>query len=152
MPRWVFESACVRVLAGSGLLGPRQPSHEVTMRRIGLAVVLAISLLAPLALEAQQAGKVYRIGFLGLSSAEDYAPNIQAFRQGLRDLGYEEGKTISIEYRWAQGREERLPALAAELVRLNPAVLVTQATPAIRAPHHPTTTIPTLMPLTHAPV
>ena len=69
------------------------------MRLIGLAVIFTFSLiLAPLAAEAQ-AGKVYRIGFLGVSSAADYAANLQAFRQGLRDLGYEEGKNISIEYR-----------------------------------------------------
>jgi putative ABC transport system substrate-binding protein len=123
------------------------------MRLIGLAVVLTFSLLlAPLAAEAQQAGKVYRIGFLGLSSAEDYATNLQAFRRGLRDLGYEEGKSISIEYRWAQGRDERLPALAAELVRLNPAVLVTHATPGIQAAQQATTTIPIVMGVSADPV
>jgi ABC-type uncharacterized transport system substrate-binding protein len=131
---------------------PRPRQTEVTLRRIGLAIVVAISLLAPLALEAQQAEKVYRIGFLGLSSAEDYATNLQAFRQGLRDLGYEEGKTISIEYRWAQGRDERLPALAAELVRLNPAVLVTHASPGIRAAQRATTTIPIVMGVSADPV
>jgi len=70
------------------------------MRRIGLAVVLALT-LAPLAIEGQQAAKVYRIGFLGLSSATDYAPNLESFRQGLGDLGYEEGRNILIDYRWA---------------------------------------------------
>ena len=88
------------------------------MRRIGLAVVLTLSLaLAPLAGKAQP-GKVYRIGFLGLPSAADTPELVAAFRHGLRDLGYEEGKNISIEYRWAEGRDDRLPTLAAELVRL----------------------------------
>jgi len=113
------------------------------MRRIGLAVVLILSLvLVPLAGEAEQAGKVYRIGLLGAASAADYTVLLQAFRQGLRDLGYEEGKNISMDYRWAEGRNERLPALAAELVRLNPDVVVTHSIPGIRAAqqatsHHP---------------
>ena len=122
------------------------------MRLIGLAVIFTFSLiLAPLAAEAQ-AGNVYRIGFLGVSSAADYAANRQAFRQGLRDLGYEEGKNISIEYRWANGRNERLPALAAELVRLNPDVLVTHAGPGIRAAQQATSTIPIVMGTSSDPV
>jgi len=95
---------------------------------------------------------VYRIGFLGLSSAADYAPNLSAFRQGLRHLGYEEGKQISIEYRWAQDRYERLPALATDLVRLNPDVIVTHATPGIRAAQQATTTIPIVMGVSSDPV
>jgi len=95
---------------------------------------------------------VYRIGFLGLSSTADYAPNLSAFRQGLRHLGYEEGKQISIEYRWAQDRYERLPALATDLVRLNPDVIVTHATPGIRAAQQATTTIPIVMGVSSDPV
>jgi aspartate aminotransferase-like enzyme len=68
------------------------------MRRIGLAIVLTLSVLAPPVAEAQ-AGKVYRIGFLGLPSAADTPEFVAAFRHRLRDLGYEEGKNISIEYR-----------------------------------------------------
>jgi len=109
-------------------------------------------LAAPLAAEAQQVGKVYRIGFLGLSSPAGYAANLQAFRQGLRDLGYHEGKNISIEYRWAEERNERLPALATELVRLNPDVLVTHATPGIRAAQQATSTIPIIMGTSADPV
>ena len=112
------------------------------MRPIGLAVVLGLSLtLTPLAAEPQQAAKVYRVGFLGVSSASDYAPNLKAFRQGLRDLGYEEGRNIRIDYRWAEGRVERLPSLAAELVRLNPDVLVTHAR-GVGAAQQATATIP----------
>ena len=95
---------------------------------------------------------MYRIGFPGLSSAADYAPNLSAFRQGLRHLGYEEGKQISIEYRWAQDRYERLPALATDLVRLNPDVIVTHATPGIRAAQQATTTIPIVMGVSSDPV
>jgi putative tryptophan/tyrosine transport system substrate-binding protein len=94
------------------------------MRRIGLAVVLTLSLiLAPLAVEAQQAAKVARIGWLALNLAA--APHVpEAFRQGLRDLGYVEGRNVVIEYRDAEGKPERLPALAAELVALKVDVIV----------------------------
>src|SRR5262249_42141611 len=98
---------------------------EGPMRRIGLVLVLALALASPVA-EAQ-ATKVYRIGFLGLSSVVDYAQYLEAFRQGLGSLGYEEGRNVVIDYRWAEGRAERLPGLAEELVRLNPDVLVTHA-------------------------
>ena len=123
------------------------------IRGVALIAVFAVSLLAaPFAAEAQQAGKMYRIGFLGLSSAEDYAENLRAFRQGLRDLGYEEARNVSIEYRWAEGRSERLPALAAELVRLQPDLLVTHAAPGIRAARRATSTIPIVMGASGDPV
>ena len=93
------------------------------MRRIGLAVVLAVSvILAPVATEAQQATKVPRVGFLlaGLrSGSQGIQPYFGAFRQALHELSYVEGQSIAIEYRSAEGRYERLPDLAAELVRLN---------------------------------
>ena len=86
-------------------------------------VALAISTLAtPLIAEAQQPGKVPRIGFLSPGGATS-APT-DAFRQGLRELGYVEGQTLVVEYRWADGHTARLPALAAELVRLRVDVLV----------------------------
>ena len=115
----------------------------------GMALAL---LLAVLVVPESQAGAGYRIGFLGLTSSADYASNLAAFRQGLRDLGYEEGKKLEIEYRWAQGHDERLPALASELVRLNPDVLVTHATPGIRAAQQATTTIPIVMGISADPV
>ena len=77
--------------------------------------------------EAQQAGKVPRIGFLVASSPSFYSSRIEAFRQGLRELGYVEGKNIAIEYRFAEGKEDRLRELAAELVRLKVDIIVAAA-------------------------
>jgi putative ABC transport system substrate-binding protein len=119
-------------------------------RRTFVASSLGL-LAAPFAAEAQTP-KTYRIGFLGLSSPAEYAPNLQAFQQGLRNLGYDEGKNISIEYRWANGRYEHLPALAVELVRLNLDVLVTHASPGIRAAQKATATIPIVMGVSSDPV
>ena len=93
--------------------------------RLGLIVILALPLAtAPLAAEAQQPKKVPRIGLLGGGSAAAIAGRIDAFRQGLRDLGHVEGKTIVIEQMWADGKLDRLPTLAAELVRLQVDVIV----------------------------
>ena len=112
----------------------------------GLVVLLAFALLiVPLAADAQQPGKVPRIGFLGAASASGYAPQLEAFRQGLRELGYVEGRSILIDYRWAEGDYDRLPMLAAELVGLKVEVLVTHGTPGTRAAKGATTTIPIVM-------
>ena len=117
------------------------------MRLIGLAVVLSLGLtLAPLAGEAQQqTERVYRIGYLGNASASAQAKRVESLRAGLRDLGYMEGKNIVIEFRWAEGRYDRLPDLAAELVRLKVDVLVTAGTPGALAAKQATTTIPIVM-------
>jgi putative ABC transport system substrate-binding protein len=96
----------------------------------------------PLAARAQQQSKIRRIGYLGLVSAAWHAPRVNAFRAGLRDLGYLEGKDIVIEFRWAEGQYDRLPALAAELVRLNVDVIVTHAAPGAIAAKQATSTIP----------
>ncbi len=86
------------------------------MRRIGLAVVLRLT-LAPLAVWAQQPGKVYRVGILGEAASDPSEARLwQAFR-GLRERGWIEGKNILIESRWAEGNSARLPQLAADLVR-----------------------------------
>jgi len=112
------------------------------MNRREFAGGLALGLLAaPLAAEAQQAAKVPRIGYL----ATDLTANphlTEAFRQGLRDLGYVEGRHVVVDYRSAEGRIERLPALAAEIVALNVAVIVAPNTPAALAAKHATTTLP----------
>jgi putative ABC transport system substrate-binding protein len=98
----------------------------------------------PLSAEAQQPAKVSRIGFLSPRSASD-AGRLAAFRQGLRELGYVEGQNIAIESRWAEGEYDRLPGLAAELVRLKVDVIVTYAAPAIQAAKRATGTIPIVM-------
>ena len=123
------------------------------MRLIGLAVVLAVSLiLAPLAGEGQQTGKVAHIGYLSLLSAARDSPNMEAFRQGLRDLGYVEGQNAVIEARYAAGSLDRLPALAAEIVRLNVDVILAAPTPAVRAVQQATRTIPIVMAFSGDPV
>jgi hypothetical protein len=92
---------------------------------IRLIATLALAILvAPLAAAAQQATKAYRIGRLQSSSPSDPNPTLEAFREGLRDLGYIEGQNLVIESRYAEGREERLPDLAAELVRLQVEVMI----------------------------
>jgi putative ABC transport system substrate-binding protein len=94
------------------------------MRRNGLAVVLALGLLAaPLAVEAQQVGKVPRLGVLLYGTPND-DPNLPAFRLGLSELGYVEPRTITVEYRYAVGKPERLRALAIELAAGKPDVIV----------------------------
>jgi putative ABC transport system substrate-binding protein len=96
----------------------------------------------PLAARAQQPGKVARVGFLGTSSMSLERPLVDAFRQKLQELGHVEGKNIAIEYRWAEGQDERLPRLAADLVRLQPDVIVTTGTPGTLAAKQATKTIP----------
>jgi putative tryptophan/tyrosine transport system substrate-binding protein len=125
------------------------------MRLIGFAVVLIFSLvLAPLAAEAQPAAKVYRIGLLG--SLPPTAPGAsriwEGFFQGLQELGYVEGQNILIEGRFYGDRTERLPALAAELVRLKVDVIVAQGPPAPEAAQRATSTIPIVMTVHQDPV
>jgi putative tryptophan/tyrosine transport system substrate-binding protein len=116
---------------------------RVPMRLIGLAVVLALSLtLTPLAVEAQQSGKVPRVGYLSVTSAANGLHNLEALRAGLRTFGYVEGQSITIEARWADGRIERLPQLAAELARLPVDVLCTAGGQASGAAQQATSTIP----------
>src|SRR5688572_16152854 len=114
--------------------GPRPVSMSVgRVVRMALAVTVGLGILAaPLTTAAQPSGKVPRIAFLSpRSPGPDFRTD--AFRHSLRDLGYVEGSTVLIEYRYAEGNPERLPELAAELVRLKPDVIVTSSAPAIRA-------------------
>ena len=116
------------------------------MNRLVFISTLAGGLLAaPLAAQAQQAGKVYRIGILEAIPAAQNAANLDALRRGLRDLGYVEGRNLIIEYRSADGHAERFPALASELVRLKVDLMVTRGTPAARATKNATGTIPVVM-------
>ena len=108
-------------------------------RKLFIAIGTA-ALASPLTLRAQT--KIWRIGFLGSATAQGYARPVDALRAGLRDLGYVEGKNIAIEYRWAENKFERLPGLAAELVKMNVDVIVTHGTPGTLAAKQATTTIP----------
>ena len=122
-------------------------------RGVGLLMTLILSLLAtPLVTDAQQAAKVHRIGQLVAGSSSSYSHLLEAFRQGLRDLGYVEGQDLVIEERYAEGSQERLPDLAAELVRLQVDVIVAAGAPTIRAAQHATRTIPIVMAGTADPV
>ena len=113
----------------------------------GLMLTLALGfLLAPLCADAQQPTKVYRIGrLIAGNPPAGPDPSLEAFRQGLRDLGYVEGHNLVIEHRFAEGNTERLPHLAAELVRLPVEVLVVQGAAAIRAAQQATRTLPIVM-------
>jgi len=121
-------------------------------RRAFLAGSGAVLLAAPLAAEVQPAGKVYCIGVLEPTSMALNAANLDAFRQGLRELGYVEGRNMRIEYRSADGRSERFPDLAAELVRLKVDVILTRGTPAVMAAKNATGTIPVVMAASGDPV
>ncbi len=113
------------------------------LRTIGLIATLALGLLAgPLPAEAQQPAKVPRIGFLHLGTKGTRVPE---FRQGLRELGYVEGQNITVEYRFAEGRRDRLAKLAAELVGLKLNVIVASTGPSARALKRATATIPIVM-------
>ena len=102
----------------------------------------------PLTAHGQQRRKIARIGILGLASAPAAAPYVNAVREGLRDLGYIEGKNLIIEYRFGDGNYDRLPDLAVELVHLNIDVLVTFAAPGTQAAKSATSTIPIVMAVT----
>jgi putative ABC transport system substrate-binding protein len=108
--------------------------------------------LWPFASRAQQSGKVPRIGFLTRITDASVSAQIDAFRQGLRDLGWVEGKSIGIEYRDAGGQADRLPALAAELVAINVDVIVTVDTPPTQAAKQATNTIPIVIAVSADPV
>jgi putative ABC transport system substrate-binding protein len=112
------------------------------IRRREFIAVLGGATAWPFVARAQEATKAYRIGFVGLPSAGSLPERPEAFCAGLRDLGYQDGRNIVIEYRWAEERYERLPALFAELVRLNVDVIVTHGTPGALAAKQVTNTIP----------
>jgi putative ABC transport system substrate-binding protein len=116
------------------------------MNRKVILFLLAASVLICFHLaEAQQPKKVPRIGYLGADSLSSNPGRVEAFRQGLRDLGYVEEKNIHIEYRYADGKSERLPELAEELVRLKVDILVVPSSTVARAAKKATATIPIVM-------
>jgi putative ABC transport system substrate-binding protein len=120
-------------------------------RREFITLIGAAGAGLPLSARAQNPAKPV-IGFLGGADPVGYAPQIEAWRLGLRDHGYVEDQNIAVEYRWAEGSYDRLPALAADLVRRNVAVIVTQGTPAALAAKQATTTIPIVMAVVGNPV
>src|SRR6202051_3008337 len=114
-------------------------------RRTFIGGIAGGLLAAPLAAPAQQVGKVFRIGILETIPASQNAAKLDALRKGLQDLGYVEGRNLTIEYRSADGRAERFPDLASELVSLKVDLIVTRGTPAARAAKNATGTIPVVM-------
>ncbi len=114
------------------------------LRVLGFAAILLLALAAPLTAAAPRAGRIWRIGLLSLVSEklEQYKPWVAAFRHGLRELGYVEGENLVIEERYAAGQVERLPELAAELVRLNVDVIVAAPSGSAIAAKKVTRTVP----------
>ena len=117
------------------------------MKRAGWSSILVATVLLTVAAvaKAQQTNKVYRIGYLSGSRLSTTSNRNEAFRQGLRELGHVEGKSIVIEWRYAEGKFDRLPALAAELVRLKVEIIVTGGGATTRAAKEATNTIPIVM-------
>jgi ABC-type uncharacterized transport system substrate-binding protein len=123
------------------------------MKKAAASILVAVVLLAvAITAEAQQPKKVPRIGILGAAFPSTNPARIEAFRQGLRELGYVEGKNIVIEWRYAEGKLDRLPALAAELVRLKVDIIVTAGPPPTRSAKQATSTVPIVMALDDDPV
>ena len=122
--------------------GGHHEAPTLSLSTLGAIIILTLGVLVvPLATEAQQpAKKVHRIGYLTGASAAAESSSVEALRQGLHDLGYVEGQTISMVYRWADGQVDQLPSLAADLVRLQVDVIVARGWLASRA----TSTIPTI--------
>jgi ABC-type uncharacterized transport system substrate-binding protein len=125
---------------------------EMNKRNLG-SFALGVMLIAlGFPAEAQQTGKVFRIGFLDPTTASGMAGLLEAFREGLSKLGWIEGKNITIEYRFAERKLERLPEIAAELVRLKVDLIVATGGPPARAAKKATTTIPIVMATVGDPV
>ncbi len=126
---------------------------KVTRPTVTVALVLAL-LAAPLAAEAQQAAKVFRIGILWIAFPEDPLPHAltDAFQQGLREQGYVEGQNVAFEHRYAKGKPERFPELAADLVRLKVDIIVVHNVASTLAAKQATSTIPIVMTFVSDPV
>src|SRR5262245_36957409 len=119
---------------------------SATRAILAAVILLAVAVIA----EAQQPAKIPRVGYVATTAPD--TPNNLAFRQGLRDLGYIEGKNILVEDRYAGGKADRIPSLVAELVQLKVDILVSPVTAAIRAAKESTKTIPIVMIISDDPV
>jgi putative tryptophan/tyrosine transport system substrate-binding protein len=115
------------------------------MKRREFITLLGGAAAWPLVAWAQQAGKVYRVGMLETTSAALNAANLDALREGLRQLGYVEGQNLVVEYRSADGRDDRFPGLVQELLALKVDVIVTRGAPAAKAAKNATATVPVVM-------
>ena len=130
------------------------PKSKIQNRKwAGLfAIVVALTVCGARA-EAQQAAKIPRIGYVDLgANPNNPGPKVEAFRQGLRGFGYIEGKNVLTEYRFLEGKRDRIPSVVAELMQLKPDVLVVDAPPVIRALKQATKTIPIVIVTTQDPV
>jgi putative tryptophan/tyrosine transport system substrate-binding protein len=116
------------------------------IRKLSFWLVTTTVLMTVANVEAQQSAKIHRIGILELASPAASASQLKAFQQGLRELGYLEGKNIILEYRYADGKLDRLPELAAELVGSKVDAIVTRSTGSIRAAMNASKTIPIILP------
>ena len=120
-----------------------EPCRRIqNLKWVGIVAIAVTFAMCGAAAQAQQAKKVPRIGVLAPPTASVFSSRIEAFRQGLRELGYLEGKNISIEYRYAEGKNHRLPHLAAELVHLKVDVILTAGEFGGLAAKNATSTIP----------
>ncbi len=117
----------------------------MTSRREFISLLGGAAAAWPVAARGQQARKVHRIGFMGNSTAALESNLVDPFRERLRELGYEEGRNIAIEYRWAEGEYERFPALLSQLLALNVDVIVSAGTPAALAVKKGTNSVPFVM-------
>jgi len=132
-------------MRSSSFRSDNRKSKIKNLKWLGLSVIAFALVVAGTVAETQQPKKIPRIGFLGASSPSAISARIEAFRLGLRELGYVEGKNIVIEYRYAEGKLDRLPGLAAELVRLGVDVIVLAGPASIRPAKEATSTIPIVM-------
>jgi putative ABC transport system substrate-binding protein len=123
------------------------------MRLIGLAVILAVSLLTPLGADAQQAGKVYRVGTLGIKASDPAEARYwQAFRLGLRERSWIEGENIVLEHRWTEGNSARLPELVADLVRIKVDLILARSSIFVQPAKEATSSIPIVFAIHADPV
>jgi ABC-type uncharacterized transport system substrate-binding protein len=135
--------------------GPQSDNRKSKIQNrkwVGLSVIAFMLVVAGAAASAQQTGKIFRIAFLDNSTTSGNAVLVEAFRQELSKLGWTEGKNITIEYRFAEQKLERLPELAADLVRLKIDLIVVTDTPSALAAKNATATIPIVMPNAPDPV